>query len=179
MEYKKTKFSDLIILKNKIFQDERGHLIKYFYSDFFIKFNFSVDDIYTTTSHNDVIRGMHHQKHPYGQAKLVSCLTGSFLDIAADLRKDSQTFGEVFTHKLVAGSTEALLIPAGFSHGTLSLEDNTTMLSICSGKYMPEHEMGIDMRSIKLPYCTKMSTISNKDSHLPTLQSILNSIKKA
>jgi dTDP-4-dehydrorhamnose 3,5-epimerase len=122
-----------------------------------------------------VIRGLHHQKAPYGQAKLVSCLSGSFVDVAVDLREGSQTFGKVFSYKLVAGSNDALLIPAGFSHGTLSLEDNTTMLSICSGRYMPEHEAGVDMKSIELPFDTTMSIVSIKDRALPDIRSLTKS----
>uniref|UniRef100_UPI004047CD6A dTDP-4-dehydrorhamnose 3,5-epimerase family protein n=1 Tax=Flavobacterium sp. TaxID=239 RepID=UPI004047CD6A len=173
MKYTQTAFSDLLIIKNKSFNDDRGSLKKFFYSDFFIQFNFKVDDIYTTKSNKNTIRGVHHQVAPYGQAKLVTCLSGSFLDIAVDLRQGSRTYGKVFTYKLVAGSDDQLLIPAGFSHGTLSLEDNTTMLSICSGKYLPEHESGINMKSIDLPYDTSMSSISAKDIALPDLKSML------
>jgi dTDP-4-dehydrorhamnose 3,5-epimerase len=177
MEYTETEFKDLIILKNRFFPDDRGYLAKYFYSDFFVKFNFKVDDIYTTTSHKNVIRGLHHQKAPYGQAKLVSCLSGSFVDVSVDLREGSQTFAKVFSYKLVAGANDALLIPAGFSHGTLSLEDNTTMLSICSGRYMPEHEAGIDMKSIDLAYDASMSIVSIKDRALPDIRSLMKSPK--
>jgi dTDP-4-dehydrorhamnose 3,5-epimerase len=139
-----------------------------------VRLNFKVDDIYTTTSNKNTIRGIHHQKAPYGQAKLVTCLSGSFVDVAVDLRYGSQTYGKVFLYKLVAGSDDALLIPAGFSHGTLSLDDNTTMLSICSGRYMPEHEAGINMKSIDLPYDTSMSMISIKDRALPDIRSVTN-----
>jgi dTDP-4-dehydrorhamnose 3,5-epimerase len=173
MECTETEFKDLIILKNRFFPDDRGYLAKYFYSDFFGKLNFKVDDIYTTTSHKNVIRGLHHQKAPYGQAKLVSCLSGSFMDVSVDLREGSQTFGKVFIYKLVAGANDALLIPADFSHGTFSLEDNTTMLSICSGKYLPEHETGIDMKSIDLPFNTTMSVVSIKDRALPDIKSLI------
>ena len=176
MKYTETEFKDLMILKNRFFHDDRGFLTKFFYSDFFVKLNFRVDDIYTTTSHKDVIRGLHHQKAPYGQAKLVSCLSGSFVDVAIDLREGSQTFGKVFSYKLVAGNNDALLIPAGFSHGTLSLEDNTTMLSICSGRYMPEHEAGVDMKSIELPYDTTMSIVSIKDCALPNIRSLIENV---
>ena len=175
MKYIETEFKDLIILKNRYFPDERGYLAKYFYSDFFERLSFKVDDIYTTTSHRNVIRGLHHQKAPYGQAKLVSCLSGSFVDVSVDLREGSQTFGKVFSYKLDAGVNDALLIPAGFSHGTLSLEDNTTMLSICSGRYLPEHEAGIDMKSINLPFDTSLAVSSIKDSALPNHMSVINS----
>ena len=172
MKYTETEFNGLVVLKNRSFEDDRGCLTKFFYSDFFAKFDFRVDDIYKTTSHKNVVRGLHHQQAPHGQAKLVSCLSGSFLDVAVDLRDFSHTYGKVFSYKLIAGSDDALLIPAGFSHGTLSLEDNTTMLSICSGRYMPEHEAGVNIRSIELPYDTSMSILSVKDQALPSIKSL-------
>lgn len=174
MIYANTDFKDLIVLKNRSFKDDRGSLVKFFYSDFFVKLNFRVDDIYTTTSNKNIIRGVHHQKAPYGQAKLITCLSGSFIDVGVDLRPDSETYGKVFSYKLVAGSDDTVLLPAGFSHGTLSLEDNTTMLSICSGRYLPEHEAGINMKSIDLPYDTSMSIISIKDRALPDLQTVIS-----
>lgn len=176
MEYVQTEFENLIVIKNRCFKDDRGFLTKYFYSDFFAKLDFKVDDIYTTTSHRNVIRGMHHQKAPYGQAKLVSCLSGSFVDVALDLREESRTFGNIFSYKLMADSNDALLIPAGFSHGTLSLENNTTMLSICSGKYMPIHELGVNMKSIELPFDTTMSITSAKDQALPNIKEFMHSL---
>jgi len=175
MEYTNTRFEDLLILKNKFFQDDRGSLVKYFYSDFFINLDFRVDDIYTTVSNKDIIRGLHHQTGIYGQAKLVSCLSGSYVDVVVDLRENSTTYGEVFHYKLTAASKDALLIPPGFSHGTLSLENNTTMLSICSGKYLPEHEAGINIKSIDLPYDISMSIFSAKDLALPDIHSVISS----
>lgn len=97
------------------FKDDRGMLTKYFYSDLFNKFNFQVDDIYTTVSHENVVRGLHHQVAPNGQAKLVTCLSGEFWDISVDLRNESKTYGEQFAYKLSAEKAESLLVPAGFS----------------------------------------------------------------
>ena len=174
MIYSDTKFDNLLILKTKHFSDHRGQLNKFFYSDFFNSYNFNVDDVYTTVSHKNVIRGLHHQKMPFGQVKLVSCLAGSFMDVAVDLRRDSNTFGEFFSYKLTAGSEDALLIPAGFSHGTYSLEDGTTMLSICSGRYLPAEEAGIDMKSLSLPFSTSNAIVSEKDQFLPSLSSLLS-----
>jgi len=173
MKYEETDFKDLLLIKNNIFEDLRGNLTKFFFSDFFKKFNFKVDDIYSTTSSKNVVRGLHHQKSPYGQSKLVTCLSGSFVDIAVDLREKSQTYGRIFTYKLQSGSCDSLLIPSGFSHGTFSLEDGTTMLSICSGIYLPEHESGIDMKSIDLPFDMELAVISEKDKSLPSIRSLL------
>jgi dTDP-4-dehydrorhamnose 3,5-epimerase len=177
MKFREQKLKGLFVFDLNEFKDDRGMLTKYFYSDLFNKFNFQVDDIYTTVSHENVVRGLHHQITPYGQAKLVTCLSGEFWDISVDLRKESKTYGEQFSYKLSAGKAESLLVPAGFSHGTVSLESGTVMLSICSGKYMPEHEAGINISSLNLDFlpgnCVESLVISPKDKHLPPLQKML------
>jgi len=176
MEFRKDIF-DLKIFNLKRFKDKRGMLTKFFYSDLFDKYNFKVDDIYTTVSHKNVVRGLHHQLSPYGQAKLITCLSGNFWDISVDLRKGSSTYGKVFSYKLSSKKDESILIPAGFSHGTISLDDGTVMLSICSGKYLPETEGGININSLNLEFLKEkqnMSLIlSSKDESLPNIEEVL------
>ncbi len=162
-EISKTNHDGILIIKHKHFPDSRGFLNKYYESELLKEINFEVDDIYTTTSHRNVVRGMHHQIGEHGQAKLVTCLAGSFWDVALDLRKDSQKYGKVFKYKLSCGNNESILIPSGFSHGTYSLEDNTVMLSICSGKYIPETESGYSMRSLNLDFYSENAIVSEKD----------------
>ena len=175
MLYSKTEFKDLLIIKYRNFNDYRGNLKKYFYSAFFDELNFKVDDVYTTNSNKNIIRGMHHQINPYGQAKLISCISGSFLDIAIDLRSESNTYGKIFQHVLNNDCNESILVPAGFSHGTFSFEDNTTMLSICSGNYLPEYESGIRMKTLSLDFNISDGIESEKDKALPCLE---DAIKK-
>jgi len=169
IKFVKTEFPGIFLVETKLFIDERGGLTKYFQSDLFHKFLFSIDDVYTTISSRDVIRGMHHQIDPYGQMKLVSCLSGAFYDVAVDLRFGSPTYNKIFTYKLESLNNISILIPAGFSHGTYSVEDNSIMLSICSGKYMPEYESGFNMHSLGLPFVSKEATISEKDKRFPNL----------
>jgi len=159
----KTDFFGLYLVETKLFLDARGSLQKYFESDLFSQIGFSVDDIYTTKSHRDVIRGMHHQIEPYGQVKFVSCLAGSFFDVALDLRRESKTYGKVFTCKLESSKNLSIIVPSGFSHGTYSLQDDSIMLSICSGQYIPHQESGFNMRSLNLPFVKKNATLSEKD----------------
>jgi dTDP-4-dehydrorhamnose 3,5-epimerase len=177
MKFREQKLKDLFVFEMNEFKDDRGMLTKYFYSDLFNKFNFQVDDIYTTVSHENVVRGLHHQVAPNGQAKLVTCLSGEFWDISVDLRNESKTYGEQFAYKLSAEKAESLLVPAGFSHGTVSLASGTVMLSICSGKYMPEHEAGINIRSLNLDFlsknCIESLVISPKDKQLQSLDEML------
>ena len=169
-KYEHTKFDGLYIIKYSCFNDARGNLTKYLQNDVKPFNQMKIDDIYTTCSKENVVRGMHHQINEYGQVKYVTCLAGEFWDIAVDLRPQSKTYKEVFTHKLSCNKLESILIPAGFSHGTYSLSDETLMLSICSGKYIPEQESGISMASLGLPFYSSQAIVSSKDSTLMGIQ---------
>jgi dTDP-4-dehydrorhamnose 3,5-epimerase len=161
-----SEFEGLIIIKKTTFRDERGVLLKHFQSDYEHFVGAAIDDIYTTSSYRDVVRGCHHQIEPYGQLKIVTCLKGSFWDVAIDLRKNSATYNKIFTYHLKASSDISLLIPRGFSHGTYSTSDRTIMLSACSGKYLPEFESGILMSSLNLGFYDVSAKVSKKDSQL-------------
>jgi dTDP-4-dehydrorhamnose 3,5-epimerase len=165
-KFKHTKFDGLYIIAYSCFNDARGKLTKYFQKDIKLFNQITVDDVYTTFSKENVVRGMHHQINEFGQAKYITCLAGEFWDIAIDLRPQSKTFKEVFTHKLACDRLESILIPAGFSHGTYSLSDATLMLSVCSGKYIPDQESGISMESLGLPFYSPRAIVSVKDSTL-------------
>jgi dTDP-4-dehydrorhamnose 3,5-epimerase len=177
MEYSEQDIPGVYIFQLNQFSDKRGKLNKYFYSTLFNQFNFSVDDIYTTTSHKGVVRGLHHQTGNFGQSKLITCLAGSFWDVSIDLRQGSETYGQQFEHYLSCNNGQALLLPAGFSHGTVSLEEGTVMLSICSGAYLPEYESGININSTDLsflePSMLNNLIISSKDQDLSNLKCIL------
>lgn len=176
MDIFKTEFQDLFLIKRSQFEDTRGSLRKLFFLDFFQKIDFHVDDIYITTSKKHAVRGLHHQIDPFGQAKMISCLRGSFIDIAVDLRKGSSTHKQAYVKTLTEGDSLSILVPAGFSHGTYSLEDGSSMLSICSGEYMPEHERGISIRSISQFSEDQKLILSNKDMALPMLDEYLQKI---
>jgi dTDP-4-dehydrorhamnose 3,5-epimerase len=165
-----TSFAGVYIYSRNKFSDNRGHLEKLFMPYAFLDIQFSVDDAYLAISQKaDTIRGLHAQKNPFGQYKLVTCTTGQMFDVALDLREDSATFGHVFTHKLDSKKSESVLIPPGFAHGVYSLEDNTTMLSLCSRPYLPEHEFGISMLDLDLDFVRESAVIvSEKDRILPT-----------
>lgn len=176
-EFMPTEFEGLNKIRFKKFSDNRGELIKYFQSDIFPQNEGKIDDIYTTISNAHVVRGMHHQIAEFGQIKVISCLTGCFWDIAVDLRKKSKTYGKIFTYLLDSRMCESLYIPAGFSHGTYSMADSTTMLSLCIGKYLPEYESGVKMESLNLDFFdSKYANVSEKDKNLKNLQEYLNEL---
>lgn len=151
MEIKKLKLEGTFLYTPRVFKDERGSFLEsYNHLQFcnaigkeieFIQDNHSV-------SKAGVFRGLHFQKPPYAQDKLVRVTKGAVLDVFVDLRKDSPTYGKHDSVRVTAESFSSLFIPAGFAHGFLSLEEDTHFLYKCSAYYQPSHEATIDYRSI-------------------------------
>ena len=106
-----------------------------------------IDNIFVqdniSKSSKGVLRGLHLQSGGYSQAKLISVLKGSILDIVVDLRKNSETFGKYFSIELNEKNKKMLFIPRSFAHGFLTLEDNTEIFYKCDNFYNPKSEIGI------------------------------------
>jgi dTDP-4-dehydrorhamnose 3,5-epimerase len=174
MNIEETNFDGLLCIHHKLYRDARGVLRKVLDAELASRINMRVDDAYLTASHARAVRGLHHQRGEFGQTKLISCIQGSFLDIAVDLRPASRTYGQTFVYTLDAEKATSVLVPAGFSHGTLSLQDQSIAHTLCSGEYYPEYEEGIHIASV-LPDINPLDLIlSEKDKGLPTLHEYLN-----
>ncbi len=124
----KTEIPEVLIFEPKVFGDERGFFMESFNQKKFedavgqqIDF---VQDNHSKSS-KGVLRGLHYQKEPYAQGKLVRCVAGAVFDVAVDIRKQSPTFGKWVGVILSAENKRQLWIPAGFAHGFLTLQDNT------------------------------------------------------
>lgn len=124
-----------------------------------------------------VLRGLHFQKHPYAQSKLVSVLRGRAMDVVVDLRRDSPTFLKTFCTELSEDRQELIFIPKGLAHGFLSLEDGTVFHYKCDAYYQPGAETGIrfDDPDLAIDWGADASDIrlSEKDRKLPSLKSFL------
>jgi len=143
LEIIETKFEGLHILKPKIFGDERGYFFESFNQQKFqdltgTKTKFVQDN--QSLSQKNVLRGMHFQKPPFAQAKLVRVISGAVLDVVVDIRKKSKNFGEHFCIELTNENQLQLFIPEGFAHGFLTLQENTIFSYKCSDYYHPETE---------------------------------------
>lgn len=141
MEIIDTIFEGLKIIKPSIFKDDRGYFLETYQQDKFkssIPENFVQDNVSSSNKH--VLRGLHFQKPPYSQGKLVQVLRGKCLDIAVDLRKNSPTYGQHLSYILDAINHHLIFIPEGFAHGFLSLEDDTVFSYKCTNFYSKEHE---------------------------------------
>lgn len=141
MQIEKTNFEGLLIIKPRVFKDERGYFMEaYKQSDFEKTTGISFVQDNESLSQKGVIRGLHFQKPPFAQAKLMRVLTGSILDVVVDLRKESKTYGEHFKCILSSENKLQLFVPKGFAHGFLSLEDHTIILYKCSEYYHRDSE---------------------------------------
>ncbi|RMD47376.1 MAG: dTDP-4-dehydrorhamnose 3,5-epimerase [Aquificota bacterium] len=177
-EFIKTEIPDVILIKPKVFSDSRGFFLEtYKKSDFEkagIKAEFVQDN--HSKSVKGVLRGLHFQKNPYAQGKLVRCIKGEIFDVAVDIRKGSPTFGNWVAQVLTEENKYILWIPEGFAHGFLTLSEEAEVIYKVSGKeYSPEHDTGIRWDDpdigIKWPLDEVGKVLlSEKDKNLPFLK---------
>lgn len=166
--------SDVILVEPKVFPDNRGFFFESFKaSDFekaglpthFVQDNFSF-------SKKDVIRGLHYQKNPKAQGKLVSVLKGGVWDVAVDIRRKSPTFLKWVAVELNDQNHALLYIPPGFAHGFISLTEDVHLLYKCTNEYDPQADAGVRWNDpdIAIPWPAANPIVSTKDAVLPFLQ---------
>jgi len=139
-----TFIKDLILITPNVFKDTRGYFLESYNQkklEKVIKTNFVQDN--ESLSQKNVLRGLHLQKPPFAQAKLVRVIQGSILDVAVDLRKKSDTYLQHFKLILSGENKKQLFVPVGFAHGFLCLEKNTILNYKCSNYYHAESEASI------------------------------------
>jgi len=177
MEFIKTTLKDAIIIKPQVFGDNRGFFLESYSRKIFaengIKTEF-IQDNHSMSSQKGVLRGMHFQKPPYAQAKLVRVTRGSVWDVIVDLRKDSETFGKWEGFTLSAENFLMLFVPQGFAHGFCTLEDNVEFQYKCDNYYNKESEGGIiwNDSTLKIDWPVSEPVLSDKDKLLPKLISL-------
>jgi len=171
-----TGLGGLLLIEPRIFKDPRG----YFYESYNKQkldlqgiFHEFIQDNQSRSTYG-VIRGLHFQKEPYAQAKLVRVTEGSIYDVAVDIRPGSDTFGRWFGVEISAENFLQLFIPAGFAHGFSVLSDNATVQYKCDQYYHPQSESGIRFDDPDLQIDWKIDPekmiVSEKDSMLPYLK---------
>lgn len=146
MQITSTEFRDLLVIQPSVFVDERGSFQESFNEARFrvetgLNLTFVQDN--ESISKKNVLRGLHFQVPPKGQAKLVRVSKGSVLDVAVDLRRTEPTYGRYYSHVLSAENATQLFIPEGFAHGFLVLEDDTIFNYKCTNYYSKELEGSI------------------------------------
>ncbi|MGL5237916.1 MAG: dTDP-4-dehydrorhamnose 3,5-epimerase [Plesiomonas shigelloides] len=146
MNITKTDIPDVLIIEPKVFGDERGFFFESFNQQQFEEavgypVNFVQDN--HSKSRKGVLRGLHYQKTPHAQGKLVRCVVGEVFDVAVDIREKSPTFGKWVGVHLSAENKRQLWIPEGFAHGFLTLSESAEFLYKTTGYYLPQSEGAI------------------------------------
>ena len=178
-EFEKQSIEDVILVKPKVFGDNRGFFMEtYKKSDFVAN---GIDVEFTQDNHSKstkgVLRGLHYQAKPYGQAKLVRCVKGRIYDVAVDIRKNSKTFGQYVKVELSEDNKQMLFIPDGFAHGFVALTDDVEILYKASGEYAPQADRGIlwNDKEINIDWGIDFEPIlSDKDKYQSKLSEINN-----
>ncbi|HRL09969.1 MAG TPA: dTDP-4-dehydrorhamnose 3,5-epimerase, partial [Aliarcobacter sp.] len=146
MTFTRTAIPDVVIIEPKVHGDSRGYFVETFVSNKLEEFlgykiNFCQDN--ESKSSKGVLRGLHYQLPPHAQTKLVRVISGRVLDVAVDIRKNSPTFGKYVAVELSGENKKQLLIPRGFAHGFVVLEDDTVFAYKVDNYYSPECDRGI------------------------------------
>lgn len=183
MPFIKTEIAGLWIFEPRVFEDERG----YFYESFNQK-DFQeatgVDLPFVQDNHSlskfGVIRGLHFQRPPFEQGKLVKVIRGEIFDVAVDIRRQSPTFGKWLGFKLSAENKRQLYIPRGFAHGFVVLSNVAEVLYKCDNFYAPQAEGGIIYNDPTLQIDWQIDlqkiVLSKKDASLPSFEHIKDSL---
>ena len=176
MTFTRTAIPDVVIIEPKVHGDSRGYFVETFVSNKLEEFlgykiNFCQDN--ESKSSKGVLRGLHYQLPPYAQTKLVRVIHGRVLDVAVDIRKNSPTFGKYVAVELSGENKKQLLIPRGFAHGFVVLEDDTVFAYKVDNYYSPQCDRGIafDDENLNIDWILNHNelNLSAKDTKQPKL----------
>ena len=156
------------LIESPVYPDERGIFREWFNAHAFKKNGipeFQVRQVNTSISHEGVIRGIHFSDELTGQAKIVTCTSGSILDVIIDLRPNSESFCRFVSMKLFANEGKSIFISKGLGHALQALEDNSTITYLLDKEYDPKAEYGINPLDpdIDIPWLSQNLNISEKD----------------
>lgn len=173
MEVIKTEIEGVVILEPRVFTDSRGYFFESFNEKVFDELvghaGFVQDN--ESCSSRGVMRGLHFQRPPHDQAKLVRCVRGSVLDVAVDIRKGSETYGRHASCLLTEHNHRQFFIPRGFAHGFAVLSDTAVFQYKCDNYYCPEAEGGISIVDLALDIDWRLdlseAVLSEKDKNHP------------
>jgi len=176
MEVIRTDIEGVVILKPRIFTDARGYFFESFSKREFDEKVRPVDFVQDNESRSSrgVMRGLHFQRPPFTQSKLVRCVKGSVLDVAVDIRKGSPTYGRHIAVELTEDNRLQFFVPRGFAHGFAVLSDVAVFQYKCDNYYAPQADGGISIRDASLEIDWKIdpacAILSDKDLKHPVLK---------
>ena len=179
MEIERTSLSDVLLFTPKRHGDPRGYFCEVFRDDVFARnagpVSF-VQDNHSRSARKGTLRGLHYQKKPFAQGKLVRVTRGAILDVAVDIRHGSPTFGQHVAVELSEENGRQLWIPPGFLHGLCTLTDDTEVLYKVTAYYSGPHDAGVVWNDpdigVPWPAMTEGYVLSPKDEAAPRLRDI-------
>lgn len=183
MKITKTKLNGVMLIEPKIFGDHRGWFTETYNEENFKKAG--IDTVFIQDNHSfsatkGTLRGLHYQKDPKAQTKLVRCTKGSIFDVAIDIRKESPTYGEWYGVELSEENKKQLLVPKGFAHGFMTLTDDVEVQYKVDELYSPEHDRGIFWGDPEIGIEWPINiqpVLSAKDENAPLLKDADNNFK--
>jgi len=176
--FKKLSIPEVILVESKAFTDDRGFFLEIFKESVFASNGIDTRFVQDNFSHSikGILRGLHYQKNPKAQAKLVTTLSGEIFDIAVDIRKGSPTYGKWVGVTLSENNHKLLYIPEGFAHGFCVLSKEADVLYKVNQEYSPEHEKGIIWNDyeINITWPIDKPILLEKDLQMPVLKNADN-----
>jgi dTDP-4-dehydrorhamnose 3,5-epimerase len=176
MRIEETALQGVKIITPRRFADERGFFAETYNRRAFAAAGIDLDfvqDNHSLSRRRGTVRGLHFQSAPFAQAKLISVVRGSILDVAVDLRRASPSFGRCVMVELSADNYKQVLVPIGFAHGFCTLEADTEVVYKVTSYYSPEHDHGLawddPALAIPWPVVPAEATLSAKDTRHPRL----------
>ncbi len=173
MKIETTNIEELLVLTPRVFEDDRGYFFESFSHETFCdaaghQVHFVQDN--ESKSKKGVLRGLHFQKPPFAQGKLVRVIKGAVLDVAVDIRQKSPTYGKHFSIEISEVNKKAFWIPAGFAHGFLTLEDDTIFSYKCTNYYNKDSEGALlwNDSDLAINWNVENPVISEKDTLAPS-----------
>jgi dTDP-4-dehydrorhamnose 3,5-epimerase len=174
--FTRLKLDGLVLVEPRAFADERGFFMECYKASDFLREG--IGTVFVQDNHSrstrGVLRGLHFQHPPSGQAKLVRAISGSVWDVAVDLRQGSPTYAQWYGHELNDVNHLMLYIPEGFAHGFVTLSSEAHLIYKCGAEYDRERDGGIrwDDPDIAIEWPVREMTISEKDRTLPYLKDL-------
>lgn len=177
MLYRRTGVADVLIIEPEPRHDDRGFFARMYCEAEFLEHGLDARVAQSSVAYNDrrgTLRGLHLQREPYAETKLVRCIRGAMFVVAADLRPESPTYGAHVTTELTADDRRALYVPKGCATGYQTLTDGTEALYLISDPHVPGSESGIHHAdpTLAIAWPLPVSTISERDLGLPFLDAI-------
>jgi dTDP-4-dehydrorhamnose 3,5-epimerase len=175
-KFERLSIPDLILITPTVYQDERGYFMESYKRSEFAAAGIPerfVQDNHSKSGHA-VLRGLHYQKIPKAQGKLMQVTEGEIFDVAVDIRKGSPTYGKWVGAKLSANKAQMLYVPVGFAHGFCVLSETARLTYKVTDEYSPEHEAGIvwDDPDIAIAWPVQHPIVSRRDAEYPRLKGL-------